>query len=108
MGKAAERHKNAAHGVSRGWIRTKGVAPGRGERRLSHTSGNILLHLVFGTQERRPLIKPDVRQHLFAYLGRVPQPFALFAKAGGIQVGKKNLNPLLLSRRFFLLPTLAD
>jgi hypothetical protein len=42
------------------------------------------------------------------FCGRVAQPFALFAKAGGIQIGKKNLSPLLLSRCFFLLPTLAD
>jgi REP element-mobilizing transposase RayT len=46
-------------------------SPGRGERRLSHTSGNILLHLIFSTQGRRPLIKPDFRADLFAYLGGI-------------------------------------
>ena len=38
---------------------------------MSHTSGNILLHLIFSTLGRRPLIKPDFRQDLFAYLGGI-------------------------------------
>ena len=45
--------------------------PRRGGRRLSHTSGNILLHLIFSTQRRRPLIKPEFRADLFAYLGGI-------------------------------------
>jgi putative transposase len=35
---------------------------------LSHTSGNILLHLISSTQGWRPLIKPEFRDDLFAYL----------------------------------------
>ena len=38
---------------------------------MSHTSGNILLHMIFSTQGRRPLIKPDFRPDLFAYLGGI-------------------------------------
>ena len=38
---------------------------------MSHTSGNILLHLIFSTLGRRPLIKPDFRVRLFAYLGGI-------------------------------------
>jgi len=38
---------------------------------LSHTSGNILLHLIFSTRGRRPLIKPKFRDDLFAYLGGI-------------------------------------
>ncbi len=38
---------------------------------MSHTSGNILLHFIFSTQGRRPLIKPDFRADLFAYLGGI-------------------------------------
>ncbi|MGD0180108.1 MAG: IS200/IS605 family transposase [Terriglobales bacterium] len=38
---------------------------------MSHTSGNILLHLIFSTQGRRPLIKPEFRPDLFAYLGGI-------------------------------------
>ena len=38
---------------------------------MSHTSGNILLHLIFSTQGRRPLIKQNFRADLFAYLGGI-------------------------------------
>ena len=38
---------------------------------MSHTSGNILLHFIFSTQERRPLIKPEFLDDLFAYLGGI-------------------------------------
>ena len=38
---------------------------------MSHTSGNILLHLIFSTQGRRPLIKPEFRDDLFAYLAGI-------------------------------------
>jgi putative transposase len=38
---------------------------------LSHTSGNILLHFIFSTLGRRPLIKAEFRADLFAYLGGV-------------------------------------
>lgn len=38
---------------------------------MSHTSGNILLHFIFSTQARHPLIKPDSRADLFACLGGI-------------------------------------
>jgi len=38
---------------------------------VSHTSGNILLHLIFSTKGKLPLIKPDFRADLFAYLGGI-------------------------------------
>jgi putative transposase len=38
---------------------------------LSHTSGNILLHFIFSTRERRPLIRSEFRDDLFAYLGGI-------------------------------------
>jgi hypothetical protein len=37
---------------------------------MSHTCGNILLHLIFGTRERRPLITPEFRDDLFAFLDK--------------------------------------
>jgi putative transposase len=40
-------------------------------KKVPHTSGNILLHLIFSTHERRPLITPDLRADLFAYLGGI-------------------------------------
>ena len=38
---------------------------------MSHTSGNILLHFIYSTQGRRPLIKSEFRADLFAYLGGI-------------------------------------
>jgi putative transposase len=38
---------------------------------MSHTSGNILLHMIFSTAGRRPLIRPEFRDDLFAYLGGI-------------------------------------
>ena len=38
---------------------------------MSHTSGNILLHFIFSTAGRRPLIKTEFRDDLFAYLGGI-------------------------------------
>lgn len=38
---------------------------------MSHTSGNILRHLVFSAHGRCPLIKADFRADLFAYLGGI-------------------------------------
>jgi len=38
---------------------------------MSHTCGNILLHFIFSTRERQPLIKPEFRADLFAYLGGI-------------------------------------
>lgn len=40
-----------------------------GRKKMSHTLGNILLHFIFSTEGRRPLIKPEFRDDLFAYLG---------------------------------------
>ena len=45
--------------------------PRRGERIVSHTSGNILLHMIFSTHGRRPLIKSEFGANLFAYLGGI-------------------------------------
>ena len=38
---------------------------------MPHTSGNILLHFIFSTAGRRPLIKPEFRDDLFSYLGGI-------------------------------------
>lgn len=38
---------------------------------MSHTCGNILLHFIFSTRERRPLIGSEFRDDLFAYLGGI-------------------------------------
>ena len=46
-------------------------AAAKGRKKMPHTSGNILLHFIFSTQQRRPLIKPEFRDAVFAYLGGI-------------------------------------
>ena len=43
----------------------------RSERNLSHAAGNLVLHLIFSTKDRQPLITPEIRADLFAYLGGI-------------------------------------
>ena len=38
---------------------------------MSHTCGNILIHLVFSTKDRLPLIQADFQNDLFAYIGGI-------------------------------------
>lgn len=38
---------------------------------MSHTLGNILLHFIFSTHGRRPFMKKEFRDDLFAYLGGI-------------------------------------
>jgi hypothetical protein len=57
--------------VRRKWFAGKGEAPEGRKKRVSHTSGNILLHFIFSTHGRQPLIKPDFRDDLFAYRGGI-------------------------------------
>jgi putative transposase len=35
---------------------------------MSQSFANILVHLIFSTKDRRPLIRDDVREHLHAYI----------------------------------------
>src|SRR5947199_8943180 len=42
-----------------------------GARNVAHTSGNIVLHMIFSTKGRRPLIKPEFRAELLSYLGGI-------------------------------------
>jgi REP element-mobilizing transposase RayT len=38
---------------------------------VSHTAGNLVLHLIFSTKGRQPLITPEIRTDLFGYLGGI-------------------------------------
>jgi putative transposase len=38
---------------------------------LAHTAGNVVVHYIFSTKARRPLITDEVRADLFAYLGGI-------------------------------------
>ena len=38
---------------------------------MAHTGGNLVVHLIFSTKGRQPLITPEIRNDLFAYLGGI-------------------------------------
>ena len=38
---------------------------------MAQTLGNLVVHLIFSTKERKLLIAPEVRSDLFAYLGGI-------------------------------------
>jgi putative transposase len=38
---------------------------------MAHTAANVIVHLIFSTKGRRPLITSDLRPNLFAYLGGI-------------------------------------
>ena len=38
---------------------------------MAHTAGNLLVHLIFSTKGRQPLIKPEIRDGMFAYMGGI-------------------------------------
>ena len=38
---------------------------------MAQTCGNVVVHLIFSTKLRQPLIGPDIRSDLFAYLGGI-------------------------------------
>jgi REP element-mobilizing transposase RayT len=38
---------------------------------MAQTCGNIVVHLIFSTKLRKPLIGPGIRSDLFAYLGGI-------------------------------------
>lgn len=38
---------------------------------MAQTCGNLVVHLIFSTKLRKPLIVPDIRSDLYAYLGGI-------------------------------------
>jgi len=38
---------------------------------MPQTAGNLVVHLIFSTKARQPLITPEIRSDLFAYLGGI-------------------------------------
>jgi REP-associated tyrosine transposase len=38
---------------------------------MAQTYGNVVVHLIFSTKQRMPLITPEIRSDLFAYLGGI-------------------------------------
>jgi len=53
---------------------------------MGHTFANILLHVVFSTKDRRPLIKPDIQPRLYEYMAGVARnEFGKAIKIGGVE-----------------------
>jgi putative transposase len=48
----------------------KNQAP-KERKNVSHTAGNLVLHMIFSTKDRQSLITPEIRTDLFAYLGGI-------------------------------------
>ena len=42
-----------------------------GAKEMAHTCINIVVHLIFSTKQRLPLMKPEIRGGLFAYMGGI-------------------------------------
>jgi len=38
---------------------------------MAQTCGNLVVHLIFSTKQRKPLITPAIQSDLFAYLGGI-------------------------------------
>jgi putative transposase len=38
---------------------------------MPHTSANVLVHLIFSTKQRSPLITAEIKDSLFAYMGGI-------------------------------------
>ena len=52
---------------------------------MSHTFSNILIHVIFGTKARRPLILPAHSERLYAYMaGIAREEFGHAIKIGGM------------------------
>ena len=40
---------------------------------MAHSFANVLVHVIFGTKDRQPMITPDIRARLFAYMAGIAQ-----------------------------------
>jgi len=45
--------------------------PQRGRQTMAHTLANLLTHVIFSTKDRQPLLTPDLRTDLLAYMGGI-------------------------------------
>ena len=71
IAEAAKRRKNAAQGASPGCAIAATVQLRRSERKMSQTASNLVVHMIFSTKARQPLLTPEIRDDVFAYLGGV-------------------------------------
>ena len=53
---------------------------------MGHTYSNLLIHVIFSTKDRRPIIRADFSQRLHKYLGGLArQEFGKAIKVGGTE-----------------------
>lgn len=53
---------------------------------MGHTYSNILLHVIFSTKDRRPLIHESFRQRLYEYMAGIARvEFGKALKIGGVE-----------------------
>ncbi|MBZ5669479.1 MAG: hypothetical protein LAO04_07110 [Acidobacteriia bacterium] len=38
---------------------------------MAHTYTNLLTHALFSTKDRRPLVRPEIKSDLYAYMGGI-------------------------------------
>ena len=38
---------------------------------MAHTFSNLVVHVIFSTKDRRPLINPEIKKRLFEYMGGI-------------------------------------
>jgi len=60
---------------------------------MSRTFTNLLTHVVFSTKDRQPLIAPDLKSELYAYLGGLASE--LKGKAYGINGTRDHVHMLI-------------
>jgi putative transposase len=49
---------------------------------VAQTCGNVVVHLIFSTKLRKPLLGPELRSDLFAYLGGIVRELRATALIG--------------------------
>jgi len=47
------------------------VPASEGRQTMAHTFANLLTHVIFSTKDRQPLLTPDLRTDLLAYIGGI-------------------------------------
>ena len=58
----------------------------RNETPMSHTKSRILIHMVFATVERKPIITPKLKPDLHAYMAGTARELGVFLHAlGGVE-----------------------
>ena len=60
-----------AHGDSHGKKKLAEEKAPAGATEMAHTYTNLLTHALFSTKDRRPLVRPEIKSDLYAYMGGI-------------------------------------